>query len=406
MLVRAVSRLVLNRPQQKARLHPLQQQAVMAKAKLHQIKLTADSSTAQPPFPGGWVLAIFDALNNFAPTLAHEHRLPISKRTQERIKAKSALPVKQVSYDEIEIKLVEVITVLFPKVSSVNGFAQKYVDEYFRLWKIAAEIGPKWVASFGFKPGKPSVISRALVRDLVLRLCYLESCERKLNQQSFSKNELNYLGHDLPTQIYRLLISAATRQRKMSVEKLADFLKVTEKSLHRIKGGESLPSYKLLQDLKRSHTGDRMLAGLGFVDHLLKHLGLHKSILRHEFLAAASVFFRYHPPILEAFIGSITRKTEGGEIQNEECKFEGFIRYGDQLLVHPGFHELWTEMPDAIWRCHLHTLRFARNADLAQAYFQFAAKSDDEPLEDFLRAAEQESGDIQHYWMTKLRAQK
>ena len=375
----------------------------MAKAKLHQIKLTAGSSTAQPPFPGGWVLAIFDALNTYAPAFADKHRLPTKKRTQERIKAKSAKPVKQAHYDKIEAKLVEVITVLFPKVSSVNGFAQKYVDEYFRLWKIAAEIGPKWVASFGFKPGKPSVISRALVRDLVLRLCYLESCERKLNQQSFSEAELNYLGHDLPTQVYRVLISAATHQRKMSVEKLADFLKVTEKSLRRIKGGESLPPHKLLHELNPSDTGHRLLAGLGFIDQLLKQLGLHNSILRHEFLAAASVFFRYHPPILEAFMGSITSKTDLGDIRNEEYDFVKFIAYGDHLLLHPGFHELWTEMPDALWRCHLHTLQFARNADLAQAYFQFATKSDDEPLEDFLHAAEQESGDSQHYWMAKLR---
>jgi hypothetical protein len=180
-------------------------------------------------------------------------------------------------------------------------------------------------------------------------------------------------------------------------------LKVTEKSLHRIKGGKSLPSYKLLRDLKPSDTGHRLLTGLGFIDQLLKQLGLHKSILRHEFLAAASVFFRYHPPILKAFIGSITRKSEWGEIRNEECDFQGFIAYGDYLLLHPGFQELWTEMPDALWRCHLHTLQFARNADLAQAYFQFATKSDDEPLEDFLHAAEQESGDSQHHWMAKLR---
>lgn len=140
----------------------------MAKAKFHQIKLASGSITAQPPFPGGWVLAIFDALHAYAPALTAKHKLPISKRTQERIKAKSAHSVKQVSYDKIDTKLVEVVTVLFPKVSAVNGFAKKYVHEYFGLWKSAAEIGPKWATCLGFKPGKPPVISRALVRDLGL----------------------------------------------------------------------------------------------------------------------------------------------------------------------------------------------------------------------------------------------
>lgn len=379
----------------------------MAKAKLHQIKLTAGSSTAQPPFPGGWVLAIFDTLNAYAPAFADKHRLPTKKRTQERIKAKSAKPVKQAHYDKIEAKLVEVITVLFPKVSAVNGFAQKYANEYFRLWKTAAEIGLKWATCFGFKPGKPSVISRALVRDLVLRLCYLESCERKLNQHPFPESELDHLGHDSPAQIYQGLISAAAKERKVSLEKLAEELVIGDDAiLRRLKRGEKIPTYKLLRDLKASDTGHRLLAGLGFIDHLLKQLGLHKSILRHEFLAAASVFFRNYPPSLETFKGVITSKSEWGEIQNEECDFEGFIAFGDHLLLHPGSHELWTEMPDALWRCHLHTLQFASNADLAQAYFQFATKSDDEPLEDFLRTSEQESGNSGHHWMEKLRHYK
>lgn len=123
----------------------------MAKAKLQQIKLSSGADATQPPFPGGWVLAIFDALSAFAPALEAEHKLPSSPRTRDRINAAEA--VKQRSYDEIEVKLVELLMALFPTVSSVNGFAQKYVDEYFRLWKQAAEWSPKFAQHLGFMPG-------------------------------------------------------------------------------------------------------------------------------------------------------------------------------------------------------------------------------------------------------------
>ena len=124
---------------------------------------------------------------------------------------------------------------------------------------------------------------------------------------------------------------------------------------------------------------------------------------RHEFLAVASVFFRYHPPTLNTFKGSIIRQTNLGKIQNKEYDFERYIAYGDHLLLHPGFDQLWAEMPDALWRCHLYTLQFARNADLAQAYYQFAIPDSDDPLEDILRAAEKESGNCPYRWMDKLR---
>ena len=141
----------------------------MANHKLRQIKLTSGDDAGQPPFPGGWVLAIFKALEIFAPALAHRHELPIRRRTKDRIKA--AVVVKQSSYGDIEGKLVELITTLFPKVSTANRFAKKYVDEYFRLWKGAAEIAPAWATCLGFRPGGSSVLSRALARDFVLRLC-------------------------------------------------------------------------------------------------------------------------------------------------------------------------------------------------------------------------------------------
>src|SRR5438034_9444215 len=57
-----------------------------------------------------------------------------------------------------QTKLVEVITNLFRKVSAVNGFARKYVDEYFRLWKQAVEFAPIWAKNFGFKSSESQVV--------------------------------------------------------------------------------------------------------------------------------------------------------------------------------------------------------------------------------------------------------
>lgn len=372
----------------------------MAKAKLQQIKLASGDNATQPPFPGGWVLAIFDALSSFAPALAAKQQLPISQRTQERIKA--AEVVKQGSYDDIEGKLVELITALFPNVSIVNGFAKKYVDEYFRLWNQAAEWSPQLAECLGFKPGESSVLGRALVRDLVLRLCYLESCERRLTGKNISEVELAFLRHDSPVQVYQALISESKRSRKISQEKLAERLQVTEKSLQRFKRGESIPVFKLLCDLKQPEAGHRLLAGIGFFDQLLKTLGLHKSVLRHEFIAIASVFFRNHPPALEAFTGSILHQTDSGAIRRETRDFEGYVAFGDHLLLHPGFEELYPEMPDALWRAHLYTLQLARIVELAQAYYQFTTEEDDGPLEKMLADTERESGGCSHHWMNRL----
>lgn len=61
----------------------------------------------------------------------------------------AAQTVKQSGYDKAEGKLVELITALFPTVSGVNGFARKYVNEYFRLWKHAAEWSPHFAECLG-----------------------------------------------------------------------------------------------------------------------------------------------------------------------------------------------------------------------------------------------------------------
>ena len=376
----------------------------MAKAKLQQIKLASSDDATQPPFPGGWVLAVFDALGSFAPAFAEEHRLLISRRTEERIKA--ANEVKKLSYDEIENKLVEVITALFPKVSAVNEFAKKYVAEYFRLWKQAAEFAPDWAKCLGFQTGKSPVLARALLRDLLLRLCFLESCERRLNGLKFEEAEMAFLRYDSPAQFYQTLISERARYEKLSQAKLAERLRITEKSLIRVKGGVSLPPYNLLRALEQTKACHRMLAGIGFFDRLHKSLSLHKSVLRNEFLAIASGFFRNYPAALEAFKGSIITRTDSADIRRQQCKFEGYIAYGDQLLVHPGFEALHGEMPDALWRAHLYTLQFARNFDLAQAYCQFATKATDSQLEEFFHHAGSESGGSPYRWMENLQKHK
>lgn len=373
----------------------------MARAKLQQIKLASGGHDTQPPFPGGWVLAIFDALRIFNAALADKHGLPISRRTQERIK--NGQGVKQSSYDEIEEKLIELISALFPKVSAVNGFARKYVDEYFRLWKQSAEIAPIWVKSLGLVPGDSSVLGRALVRDLVLRLCYLESCERRLNNEQFSEAELCYLRHDTPTQVYQNLISDQARLRKLSQEKLAEALGVAEDgSLRRIKRGESIPLFKLLLKLNPPTADHRLLAAIGLVDHLLRHLGLHKSILRHELLPVAGVFFRSHPAALETFIGKILQQQDDGEVKEVTCDFEAFIGFGGYAFLHPGFDRLWPEMPDALWRAHVSSLRSGSLAHLAQAYFQFSQLECDEQLVKFMEEAEFESRGCTDQWKTKL----
>ncbi|MDX2227142.1 MAG: hypothetical protein SFY92_08665 [Verrucomicrobiae bacterium] len=372
----------------------------MAKAKLHQIKLQRGDDAAHPPFPGGWVATIFEALNSFNPALANKHQLPISPRTQDRIKA--AEEIKRSSYDEIEEKLVELIAELFPNVSTVNGFVKKYVDEYFCLWKRAAEIAPIRAKNIGFKPGESYMLGRALFRDLVLRLCYLESCERVLNNQNFCEEEIGFLRYDSPNQLYQALISNRVQSENISQEKLAGQLGVNDRMLRRIKQGQKIPECRLLLKLKPLKVSQRLLAGVGFVDRLLKELGFKKSILRNEFLAIASVFFRNHPAALETFIGSIPRKKKRGATVFKACGFEDFVAFGDQMLLHCGFDKLYSAMLDSLWRAHLYTLQFARITDLTEAYIQHANNDSDEPLENFLDQAECESNDCSYNWMQQL----
>lgn len=356
----------------------------MAKDKQTQIPLVATDGTTQPPFPAGWVLAIFDALHTFAPEHAAQHCLPISRRTQVRIK--SGESIKQSTYDEIRNKLVDLITALFPVVSTTKGFAAEYVDEYFNLWKSAAEIAPHWAKAFGFEPECSAVLARALLRDLVLRLCYLESCERLLSNEPFDDGEFAFLRHSSPKQVYTELIRSKKYRDHLTMEKLAESLELSDDSaLRRIKRGEEQPKLLLLRNLVPTDVPVRLLAAVGFLDDIAHQVGFGKNGMLKDCLKGAERVLTYHP------------------ISLPHEKLAAFIAEGRSLLLHPGFESVWQELPDALWRAHLHTLVFARMPDLAQAYLQFSAPDDDQELIDFLLSCEQQSGGSSFHWQEKLR---
>ncbi len=341
-------------------------------------------------------MAIFDAIEVFAPALAARCQLPISQRTKVRIKSADE-KIKYSSFEEIESKLVELTRITFPRIGSMEGMANKYVDEYFRLWGEAAKWAPRSLKNLDCDSGETAVLGRAFVRDILLRLLYLESCERQLNGRTFAESELKILQHDCPKQVYRALISLQVQSKKITQEKLSKDLGSYEKKLGRVKKGETIPNLQFLSRLKDQNTDMRMLAGIGFIDQLLKTLELQKSNVRNEFLPIASTFFRHHPKYLETFKGSIS-----SEIESEACDFENFVKFGENLLLHPEFDRLWSDMPDALWRCHLYTLRHARIFDLALAYLRFSTVADDQSLEGILDEAEQQSGGSRHAWMNQI----
>lgn len=359
----------------------------MATHKLKQIPLVSADSTTQPPFPGGWVLAIFATVNAFALAYASKQQVPGSRRTHVRLKGGE--PVKQSTYDGIETKLVELVTALFPKVAVINDFAAKYVNEYFRLWKGAAEIAPHWVTALGFQPAQTGVLARTLVRDLVLRLCYLEGCERALSGVPFEQKELRLLRHDAPAKIYATLIAEQKRRRELSTENLAGSLGIYEKKLNRLKKGESAPDWQLLRKLPTPDGNHRLLAGIGFMDAFLRELGLNEGVMCGDILRAAEVFLSSHHDALVA--------------RGVSNQFARIAAHGDNLLLHPGFEWLWPKMPDALWRAHLYSLKFARIVDLAQACFRCAGCENDRDMTSFFEIAERKSDSCPHGWMDELR---
>ena len=356
----------------------------MAKDKQHQVPLVLADGTTRPPFPGGWVLAVLDAVQALAPEYATRYGIPGARRTHVRLK--NGEEVKQSTYDEIKGQLVKVITDAFPTVAAVKGFAVKYVNEYLDLWKVAAEIGPGWVKACGFEPGTSGVLARALLRELVLRLCYLESCERALRGDAINEAELALLRADAPAQVYARIIKEKQQERGLSMERLAEKVGVNDaKNLSRLKNGESLPSLKLLRALSGNAARNRWLAGIGFFDALVREIGFRDSALCSECFRAAETFFAHHP------------KTVSQEW------FAKRAAEGDFLFLHVGFEELWPRMAGALWRAHLYNLTFARMHDFAQAYFQYADEENDRALDRFFEVAERESDGCPYGWMDKLK---
>lgn len=376
----------------------------MATNKQHQVSLVSPKGTpAQPPFPGGWVLAIFDAIRGFAPAFAEAQDLPDTSRTGTGSRLKQAVSVKTDTQQDLEDFVVLIITALFPRTASINHFAEHYVKEYFGLWATAADFAPNWAKAMGYEPAPSGVIARALFRDLVLRLCYLENCERKLNNESYGEWELTLLKSGSLAEVYQALINARTKPRGVTLEALARKLKINEKSLRRFKKGDAAPSLIHLRSLKPKAENARLLAGIGFIDALLRKLKLRYGLLQTEVLHVLESFLPAHRRALDSFVGHIPHQNADGTIRTEQHAFESYIRIGTHLLVHPGLESIWSELPDALWRAHLYNLRFARIMDFAQAYYQFSEPENDRPLAAFFQHAELESAGCPYHWMNKLR---
>jgi len=376
----------------------------MARHKLKQVPLVSDNGPAQPPLPGGWALAVFGAIEAFAPGFAHQHRVEISRGTKTNINRGDA--IKQSTYDEqIERKLVEMVTALFPRTATTSRCIADFVNEFFRLWTFSAESGSIWAKIQGFTPAQSATLSRALVRDLMLRLCYLECCERKLRGGRFSEWELIFLRKRSFPQIYRALLGKAMQSRRSTQIGLGLKLGVDSRRLRGFMNGEAAPSFEMLGNLRAYNEEGRLLAGLGFCDALLRKLDLNDTGLAQEILSAARALLPIHREVLETFSGVIFRPRKDGSIRRETRDFKGYLSYEQHILVFPGFEELIQAkvLRTALWRCHLYALRFARMMDLAQAYYQFSDETDDETLEESLRIAELESDGCPHSWMEKLR---
>lgn len=372
----------------------------MARHKVSQIPLVSADGPPQPPFPGGWVLAVFAAIDAFAPELSARHRLPVSRQTEVRVKRGDG--IKRTTYEGMETMLVRVVSALFPKVSAVNQFASKYVDEYFRLWKASIEIAPDWAQALGFEPIETGVLARALVRDLALRLCYLESCERALGGKAFEPSELDLLGHESPALAYAAVMAELKKSRRLTVPGLVRHTGVNEKKLRLIKNGRLPPCWPLLRSLAGQHQSHRVLAGVGFIDMLTRKLGLGAGQLPSEILCVAEALLPAHQAGLSMWRADGTFAKYPGSSDNEQASFAHFAARKDNLLLHPGFDEVWARMPDALWRAHVYTLQYARVVDLAHAYFQFAEPKNDRKLTTFLDAAERTSGNSPHRWLDEL----
>lgn len=315
-----------------------------------------------PSFPGGWVMAVLDAALNEA--LIH--------RSASRLR--SGKSVEAATYQEWETKLVDAVKRSFPRVSAINGFAAKYVNEYFRLWRISAEAAPLWESHFDPTPSSIAVLGRAALRDLLLRVCYLESCERHLAGLTNTVLIQSQSIHDF----YAHLLEQSQRCNNVTQEKLAAKLGIDPVIVRRWKSGKAVPTLSQLQLL--TPAGDeRVFRGVRFLDLLLRQLGYRWTLMADECTNLAAIFLREHPAALANF------RKNGSETEPD---FRDWAMADENLLLHAGFFELRAAMPDALWRAHLYALQFARPFDLARAYLRFSTVRDDFRLENFLLTAE------------------
>ncbi len=333
--------------------------------------------SAQPPFPGGWVSALLRAVVSFAPDFANRLGLPKRHRTWSRLEAGSP-DVTEARYQEWKRVVVRIIEELFPRVSGINGFAAKYVDEYFRLWAFSAEHAARWVEIGGDRPASQAVLSRALVRDLLLRLCYLASCERQLA----GSIETLFLPCTSFEELYRLL---ADRRKRTNDENLASDLKVSSRTLSRWRKGTTAPSWANLQHLA-APTDGRIAGGVGFIDSLLRRLDLRSHPLANELLRVAAIFMQVHPAALTDFRGEIPLGK--GALGTGPADFANYAQFGDNLLLHPGWQAVRAVLPDALWRTHWDALRLGRPFDLAQLHLRFSGLNDDADLQKWITGAE------------------
>lgn len=323
----------------------------------------------QPPFPGGWVIALLSAAGE---------GFSEKRRTVSRMKAGAS--VEHETYQEWERKLTAAVKRAFPRVSAINGFAGKYVDEYFRLWRVSAEHAPRWASFAGNTPAARQVLARALVRDLLLRLGYLESCERRLA----GRTETVLMRPGSIHGFYSLLIKQRVFSEGSTQEALSGNLGVDPAVLRRWKRGDGVPSWSQLRKLALA--GDvRLLAGVRFLDLLLRRLNLRGDPLAEEGLGAVAIFMREHSTALEEFRGEVPLKP--GASAGRAVGFEEFARFGDHLLLFPGWERVHDSMPDALWRAHVRALRFGGFFDLAQNYLHYGTGEDEEPLRRALAAA-------------------
>ncbi len=348
----------------------------MAKKRHRQVSLGA----AQPPFPGGWVSALLRTVGDFAPELAERHDLPKRHRTLDRLEDVRS-EVMESNYEKWRAVLVRIVTDLFPRVSRINGFAKKYVDEYFRLWAFSAEHAPRWVEIGGHPPASQQVLARALVRDLLLRLCYLESCERWFA----GRTDTMLLQCSSFRQFYELLIEQRQQVTGVTQEALAEELEQDARTLRQWKSGTRRPSWGQLCQLAPG--GDqRILGGVSFLDLLLRRLKLRRDPMADELIQVVGLFGRTHPAALNEFCGEVPIKEGVSEMR--QVGFEEFAGFKGNLLLHPGWDRVHNAMPDSLWRVHVHALRFARPFELAQAYLRFATPESEQIFREILEQCE------------------